>query len=121
MSNAPTPRERRGGPPGEPRVTCAAAGRATTTATAIAAAARIGFAIADSFTGIPTAAPVKTRTHIRRDHPGGKRNRSATAYELLSPALQTLDRQHELLADSRLHRRMSGVGNDDVIRLGPGA
>ena len=39
----------------------------------------------------------------------------------ISKTLHPLRRQHQLLADAGLHRRVAGIGNDHVLRLGPGA
>ena len=37
-----------------------------------------------------------------------------------SKLFHTLGRQHQLLANAGLHRRVAGIGNDEIFCFGPG-
>src|ERR1700738_4475868 len=54
--------------------------------------------------------------HPRRRALLRKRNRTQAKLQVL----HSLGRQHQLLADARLHRRVPGIGNDHISRLWPG-
>src|SRR5277367_5833344 len=105
MSNAPAPNSSRGGSPGEPSESCAAAGSAARAATTTAPMATI--AIDNAFTDTPTAAPLRAalaETYIRAIIPAASETEARAICMAYSSTFQSLRRQHQLFADARLHR-----------------
>src|SRR5580700_5703667 len=114
MSKAPAPSSSRGGSSGEPSESCAAAGRAARAAITPSAASIARVVIVENLTAPPK--PLRGAYYGRSAARQAKPRRAAPLC-----ALQAFARQHQLLADPRLHRRMPRIRDDDVVRLGPGA
>src|SRR5438067_4346551 len=121
-SKAPAPSATLGGSPGEPKTSCAVAGRA---ANAISASPIVASAACLPMLQRPTAAPLACPAPIRRgilEAIGAAASETAAfARPIVSEPFETLARQYQLLANSRLHRRMPGIGHDDEFSFRPGA
>src|SRR6059036_1594868 len=72
--------------------------------------------------GIPERRPIPTSpSHAYGVGPSLSPLKGGEGYQAASPPFGAFARQHQLLADARLHRRMAGVAHDDAFRLRPGA
>src|SRR5229473_2383577 len=117
MSKAPGPSAIRGGSPGEPKVTWAAAGARVAPASNIPIAAGIAFLpMLDRLTAISLPCPLAA--YYGRSAPRQAKPRRAAGR--LSASLGPLAGQDQLFADPGFHRGMAGIGDDDVFGLGPG-
>src|SRR5438105_7798182 len=125
MSKTPAPVPMLGGSAGDPSVAkepngiCAATGGAVAMPNARSEAAPSH--VMNLFLTVFPPPPIPARSEIALIYPKTqtvfrKQNQSAS-----SNPLHSFRRQDQLLANAGLHRRMPGIGNDQVSRFGPGA